>query len=318
MADVNLNRLAESLKLTEDAARFIFEDRSILKKVRRIRNDLKKIKIASDIRDLIRYRNSITDPGRPGNFDRPSLGDTEEMVVANINRAKESCRTLEELFKIENHVLSRFFKAVRFQLYDIEKDFFIHIKKRFDPSIYAVMDDKYIKITRLKETTRILVRYGVTMIQLRIKTWSDRRFINCARVLRNSLIDTPISLIINNRPDIALLSRANGVHLGQDDLPIKTTRKLLGKSYIIGASVHTPIQAIDAENQGADYLGIGALYPSRTKPESPVCGLSMIKTICRIVKIPVIGIGGDTSSNQRQVINCGAAGVAVGEYIFTG
>ncbi len=318
IADVNLNRLAESLKLIEDSARFLLQDRVILKRVRKLRHDLTKIRSTPVIRALILYRDSAGDPGRPANFDRPSLGDHGEMINANVNRAKESCRILEELFKLENLRLSRFFKAARFHLYDVEKTLNARFMKIFDPSIYAVCDEKYVKTGRLKETAGILLRYGVTMIQLRIKTWSDRRFLNCARILRKSLVDTTVRLIINDRPDIALSSNADGVHLGQDDLPVRIARRLLGGNRIVGASVHSENQAIDAQNQGADYLGVGALYPSCTKEDFSPCSFKILRRICRMVRIPVIGIGGIDGSNYQSVINCGAAGIAVGEYLFAG
>ncbi len=318
VADVNLNRLAESLKIIEDATRFIFENRLMLKKIRLLRYSLKKIRLKSLIKDLVQYRDSIADPGRSGDFDHPSLGNPQDMIMANTNRAKESCRALEEIFKIEDHSLSRYFKSIRFQLYDIEKDFFIYFRKEFDPSIYAIIDEKYIKMARLEEIINLQVKNGVTMMQLRIKTWTDRRFLNSARIIQDSLINTQVKLIINNRPDIAMMCGADGVHLGQNDMPLKFARRLLGERYIIGISAHTVNQAIAAQKQGADYIGVGALYPSRTKKDSWRCSLGMLRKICRAVKIPVIGIGGINNLNHSKVIDCGAAGIAVCEYLFAG
>lgn len=118
--------------------------------------------------------------------------------------------------------------------------------------------------------------------------------------------------------DIALACSADGVHLGQEDMPISTARRVMGSTSIIGVSVHNIADARKAEKDGADYLGVGSIFKTTTKLDARVCGLRRLQAICRVISIPVIGIGGITSSNYRSVLKAGASGIALASYLFQG
>ena len=124
--------------------------------------------------------------------------------------------------------------------------------------------------------------------------------------------------IVNDRIDIALACKADGVHLGQDDIPVKTARRILGSGMIIGASARTVIEARAAERQGADYLGVGSLFPTLTKSNARRTSLRSLRAICKEVSIPVIGVGGITDKNHKSVLRAGAAGIAVASYVLEG
>lgn len=316
--DVNLNRLTESLKFVEDYIRFSIQDKLLLNTTRKIREDFLKIKKGLPLRDLVIFRKSIEDLGRKGTFDRINAQKIDDLLIANFSRIKESLRIGEELLKLENSKMSGEFKELRFRIYDLEKSIITLQRKSFNPQIYVILDEKYLKIMPLKKLLQTLQNSGATMVQLRIKKRDDNEFLKWAKKLRRLLKKPDVKFIINNRIDITLACGADGVHLGQDDIPIKEARKILGDSFIIGASVHNPIEAKRAEEDGADYLGVGAIFETKTKSDAVVCGLKNLKAICENVKIPVVGIGGINDKNYKKVFESGASGIALCSYLFEG
>lgn len=156
------------------------------------------------------------------------------------------------------------------------------------------------------------VEGGATLIQLRGKMWSTREFLEIGVKVRKMLETKNVPLIINDRVDIALGCRAAGAHLGQEDMPLPCARKILGKTKLIGISVNSPEEAIAAEKEGADYVGVGPVFATSSKVDlQPLLGLEGLKKIRVKVKIPILAIGGITVANAGQVISAGADGVAV-------
>ncbi len=318
IADVNLNRLNEALKFIEDVIRFSLENKVLLIRIRKIRNEFLKIKKDISLADIINSRQSSHDLGRAAKFDIQTKKTSEDLIIANLTRAKESARIIEEILKSINLKISNRMKEIRFQLYDLEKYIIGCLKKIFNPRINAVIDEKYLLAYRIKNMMDVLENNGVTMIQLRIKTLSDRKFYNYAVRIKKFLKKKEIKFIINNRLDIARASGADGVHLGQDDMPARMARRILGENYIIGVSAHNIDEANKAEKEGADYIGVGSIFRTKTKSDAHICGLSVLKSICKKITIPVVGIGGITNRNYRDVFRAGAAGIAVSSYLFEG
>lgn len=318
IADANLNRLNESLKFIEDIIRFVVADRRLLVRARYIRQEFLLVKKALPIHRIIRFRDSQKDLGRKAGFDSADKKNMADLVVANFMRAKESSRILEETMKCAYPKVSARVKKIRFKIYAIEKLVISHFKKVFDPSLYVILDEKYVKKPRLKQVIEVLKRHGATMIQLRIQSLSDRMFLSHARIVTNNLKSCDIRFIINNRLDIALACGADGVHLGQEDVPIGVARRTLGDGSIIGSSAHDFAQARKAEREGADYIGVGSIFPTRTKCDAKVCGLRALSAICKAVTIPVVGIGGISVDNYKSVLGAGASGIAVSSFLFEG
>jgi thiamine-phosphate pyrophosphorylase len=153
---------------------------------------------------------------------------------------------------------------------------------------------------------------GVTLVQLREKDASSREFYEIARELRALTRRLGIPLVINDRLDIALAVGAEGLHLGQSDLPLKKARQLAGRGMVIGISAGTAAEALAAEREGADYLGVGPVYPTGSKADArEAIGLRGLADVCAVVRIPVVGIGGLKAGNAGEALGAGAAGVAV-------
>jgi thiamine-phosphate pyrophosphorylase len=181
-----------------------------------------------------------------------------------------------------------------------------------DLSLYLVADVEFAAGRDLAYLAGEAVLGGVTIVQLRAKGLETREFLELANRMAAALKRRSVSLIINDRIDIALACGAEGVHLGQDDMPLDKARQLLGKSKIIGVSVNTLKEAQEAERQGADYVGLGPIYATTTKDtDLPALGPEGIRRMRPKIGIPIIAIGGINVDNATNVMRAGAAGIAV-------
>ena len=154
-------------------------------------------------------------------------------------------------------------------------------------------------------------RSGVTIIQLREKNLTTNQYYQLAKQVKEITDAYQVPLIIDDQLDICLAVDAAGLHIGDDELPVSVARQVLGPEKILGVTAKTVKRALEAETSGADYLGTGAIFPTRTKENAPITLISTLKTICQTVAIPVVAIGGLTSENIDQLVDTGIAGVAV-------
>ena len=185
-------------------------------------------------------------------------------------------------------------------------------KQNIDYSLYLVTDRELARGRSTVEVVKAAVSGGVTCIQLREKDCSTLEFIEQARAIKNFLEEREVPLIINDRLDVALAVGADGVHLGQSDMPLEVAQKIAGPSMLIGISAESVQDAVEAENGGADYLGVSPIYATPTKTDTaPPLGIQGLREIKNRVKIPLVGIGGLNNSNAAEVIRNGADGVAV-------
>ncbi|MEG0798482.1 MAG: thiamine phosphate synthase [Acidaminococcaceae bacterium] len=157
----------------------------------------------------------------------------------------------------------------------------------------------------------LALRGGATLVQLREKNTEGKLFWERAVAIKRLCDRYQVPLIINDRVDIALALGAAGVHLGQGDLPVAVARKLLGAQAIIGVSAHNVSEALLAREQGADYLGVGAVFPTTSKANTTDVGLERLVAIRQVTTLPLVGIGGITLSNYAQVLATGANGAAI-------
>ena len=188
----------------------------------------------------------------------------------------------------------------------------MHHRQKIDYSLYLVTD-RALSLGRSNlEIIRAAVEGGVTVVQLREKQATTKDFYEEGLKIKDFLKLNGIPLIINDRIDIALALDAEGVHLGQEDMPVSIARLILGPHKIIGASVFTPEEAKAAESQGADYLGLSPIFVTETKPElTEQVGIESISLVSRSVQIPVVGIGSLNKANAYAAVKAGLDGVAV-------
>lgn len=179
------------------------------------------------------------------------------------------------------------------------------------PPLYAILDPEHTRGRLAEHVLSELLEGGVRVLQLRVKSLTPVDFLELATKARQATRAHRCQLIINDRIDIALACDADGVHLGQDDLPLNVGRQLMGKK-IVGVSTHDMDQAKEAERDGADYIGFGPMFGSKTKATGyEARGADMLSQIRRAVKIPIVAIGGITEENVQQVWRAGADSAAI-------
>lgn len=183
--------------------------------------------------------------------------------------------------------------------------------KNVDYTLYVCTDRGLMSSATIEESVEQAILGGCTVIQLREKECSSREFFETARKVKEITKRYQVSLIINDRVDIALAVDADGVHVGQSDLPAKVVRKLLGKDKIIGVSAAKVEEAVQAQEDGADYLGVGAMFATGTKTNTRSVSIEDLKKICSSVQIPIVAIGGIHEDNAASLKNTGIAGLAV-------
>jgi len=181
-----------------------------------------------------------------------------------------------------------------------------------DYSLYLVTDRGLLKGRKLLDEVRKAVKGGVSMVQLREKEAGSREFYELAQALQAELRELGVPLLINDRLDIALAVDADGLHLGQDDLPLPVARSLLGKGKIIGLSINKREEAREGEKMGADYLGVSPVFSTPTKADAPpATGLEFLRSLRQEIKIPLVAIGGINKENLKMIKETGADGAAV-------
>ena len=180
-----------------------------------------------------------------------------------------------------------------------------------DTSMYFITDSTFCGEEEFLRRVEDALRGGVTLLQLREKNKTTREYIDLAEKVHALTVKYNVPLIIDDRIDVAMAVGAEGVHLGQSDMPVATARKILGDDIIIGATTKTVPQALEAYEQGADYLGVGAIYPTTTKVKTVLTSVETLADICRAVPIPVNAIGGLNKDNIDVLKDADIAGICV-------
>ncbi|MBE7034398.1 MAG: thiamine phosphate synthase [Ruminococcaceae bacterium] len=183
--------------------------------------------------------------------------------------------------------------------------------KKIDTTLYFITDSTGFSEEEFLYRVEEALKGGATLLQLREKEPDTRRYIHLAEKVHEITRKYNVPLIIDDRIDVAMAIDAEGVHLGQSDMPIKTARKILGENMIIGATTKTVPQALEAYSQGADYLGVGAIYPTTTKVKTVLTSTETLDAICKAVPIPVNAIGGLNKGNIDILRGISISGICV-------
>ena len=316
--DANLNRIGEGLRLLEDLARLLLNDTALTQQLKTMRHELLKGDWSFH-QQLLQTRNSEGDVGI--NLEVPGEEKQRELpilIMANARRVQESLRVMEELAKIPDTTPKldpEKFKQARFNLYTIEQTLLSkllrqdNIKRLY--GLYAIIDTQALKGCSHIEVAGQAIYGGAKTIQLRDKLLSKKELLPVAQQLRNLCAEHNVLFIVNDYLDLALAVGADGLHLGQNDLPTKVARKLLPIDKILGCSTTTVDQAINAQSEGADYIAVGSIYPTTSKETVKVIGLETLRQIRQTVTLPLVAIGGINKNNAGEVIAAGADSVAV-------
>jgi thiamine-phosphate pyrophosphorylase len=319
MLDSSLNRASEGLRVIEDYVRFVLDDPFLTSQTKTLRHELAKAAayVASS-EDRHAARETIRDVGTeissPGEECR---ADTWAVCAANLKRAEQSLRSLEEFGKLHDVKFARSVESLRYRLYTLEKalDIGRTSRERLAGVRLCVLVEGGESSAAFESQVAGLVGAGVGMIQLRDKQLDDRALLGRAQILCRLTRGTSTFAVVNDRADIAAAVAADGVHLGQEDLPVKEARTVVGTQMLIGVSTHNIEQARAAVLDGANYLGAGPTFPSQTKSFDAVAGPDFLRQVATEIRLPTFAIGGITAENLPEVLAAGAQRVAVGTAI---
>jgi thiamine-phosphate pyrophosphorylase len=314
--DANLNRIGEGLRVLEEFARLSLNDADLTRRLKNLRHSMVHIDAGLQQR-LIGARDAVGDVGagmKAAEKEKPR--DTAAVIVANARRVQESLRVLEELAKEPGLPLkSKDFESARFELYTIEKVLLAGVLRREKVKrlvgLYVIVDVESLKGRGSLDAAAAAIRGGAKIIQLRDKKGSRRNFFQTALELQKLCKQNDILFIVNDSLEVALAVDADGLNVGREDLPVAEARHLLPIDKLIGVSARSVTAARLARAAGADYLGVGSIYPTNTKADIEVVGLKLIKEIKRSVKLPLVAIGGINKDNISGVMKAGADAAAV-------
>ncbi len=324
--DANANRAREGLRLLEDHARFAINDADLARTFKALRHDL-----TSAVTTILSAANADTTallasrdtPGDVGTTTKTLGEQTRSTLIDALNaaagRSAEALRVLQELAKVLNapdapHAAATFERS-RYTLYDAHKRLVLALARPARQwRLYLLLTESLCKRPWL-DVARAALDHGCDAIQLREKSLADSELLARARTLRDECSRRAAALIINDRVDIAILSRADAVHLGQSDLPIATARTLAGPRMLIGISTHDLHEARAALAANADYLGVGAMFRTTTKPRD-TSGPAYLRDLLALApNTPHLAIGGITPANLPQLLAVGCKGIAVSSTI---
>ncbi|NET02285.1 MAG: thiamine phosphate synthase [Sphaerospermopsis sp. SIO1G2] len=304
--DANLDRAREGLRIIEEWCRFGLDDASLSQTCKHLRQEVSKwhtpqIRAARDT------------PGDPGiSLSHPQEEERSSMTAllqANFCRIQEALRVLEEYGKLLDPNMGKTFKQMRYQVYTLESTLMgFHRHQLLGRSLLYLVSSP---VDNLFDVVEAALKGGLTLLQYREKTADDLIRLERARKLCQLCHDYGALFIINDRVDLALAVDADGVHLGQQDLPIAIARQLLGPQKLIGRSTTNPQEMQGAISEGADYIGVGPVYETPTKVGKAAAGLDYVRYAAKNSSVPWFAIGGIDAGNVNDVLDAGAQRLAV-------
>jgi thiamine-phosphate pyrophosphorylase len=312
--DANMNRAREALRVAEDCGRFALNDPAITAMAKNLRSDLQEVLRALPAQELLTSRDTPGDIGTeitsPTEASRQDLTD---VAIAACKRLTEALRTIEEYSKFVAPGETLKIERMRYNAYTLERRLAnrLFIARRFaDVRLYVLVTSARCPGS-VREVARAAIAGGADAVQLREKGIPDAEFLALAAELRELTDETGRLFVVNDRPDIAAIVGADGVHLGQGDLPVAETRRLLRPGAVVGRSTHSVGQATAAATEGADYVAVGPIFPTDTKDAGAPVGTALLRDIRQAVSLPVVAIGGITADRAPEVIAAGATCLAV-------
>ena len=312
--DANINRAAEGCRTLEDLARFQLEDAALTRSLRELRH---AVRTHCDhlLPLLLAGRNAIADLGLP--LSQTAGGDAREdlqqLTAGAAKRMQEALRVSEENLKLLGHYpLAKEYEQLRYRAYTLEQEFRAALQRRIlrprlPNGLYGITAHELSNGRDNMTVARAMLDGGLRILQYREKDMKKRQQYEECLELRRLTHEYDALFIINDHPDIALAVEADGVHIGQDDLPLEEVRRLVGERMLIGLSTHSPAQAEDAVRRGADYIGVGPLFATKTKKDvcAPV-GFEYLDYVAAKIPLPFVAIGGIKEHNLPQVLQHGA------------
>jgi thiamine-phosphate pyrophosphorylase len=304
--DANLDRAREGLRIIEDWCRFGLNHSAQTEQLKHLRQTLAQWHTP----ELRLARDTPSDPGtnltHSQEMERQGILD---LLQANFCRVQEALRVLEEYGKLYRRDFAEACKTMRYEVYTLESALLGgHRQQRLQAALTYLVTSPQDNLLAVVEAA---LQGGIAIVQYRDKQIDDALRFDRAKPLRELCQRYNALFLVNDRLDLALAVEADGVHLGQTDLPIAVARRLLGSQRIIGRSTTNPNEMERAISEGADYIGVGPVYSTPTKPDKPAAGLDYVRYAAAHASVPWFAIGGINADNLTEVLQAGAERVAV-------
>ncbi|HSV26533.1 MAG TPA: thiamine phosphate synthase, partial [Sedimentisphaerales bacterium] len=322
IVDANFNRAREAFRVMEDIARFCLNSAPMSSRAKSLRHELCAIVGVLDNRFLLASRDTPGDAGTTVRVENQlSRSNLPDCLTAASRRAVEALRVLSETIQALDHTLAARLEGVRYACYTLEKDITLafHTRGRIAGIRLCVLISSSLPADIFRLTSQCC-KGAAQCLQLRAKNLPDAHLLAVASEFVAICRQHGVISIINDRADVAVAAGADGVHLGQDDLPTAAVRKLQLSPLIVGRSTHDTVQLQRAIEEGADYVGIGPVFATQTKPDAEVAGLDYLRqAVPMLTEAGILGlaVGGITLENLRQVRSAGAAAIAVSAAIIS-
>jgi thiamine-phosphate pyrophosphorylase len=312
--DANANRAREALRVVEDYCRFVLEDRFLSAETKQLRHDLRTALEALPPGTLLASRDTEGDVGTSvSTVSERQRQSPLHVVEANLKRLQEALRSLEEYGKVRSPALGQSMEQLRYRSYTVERAILMGqtVRARLaDARLYVLLTAASCRAA-LDWTIQEAAAGGASIFQLREKGLDDRDLLTRARKVRKWTRDVGALFILNDRPDLAVLADADGVHLGQEDMPVRDARRIVGPDVLVGVSTHRIDQLRQAVRDGASYVGIGPTFPSGTKTFDEFPGVEFVREAAEETSLPAFVIGGVTLGNVEGAVAAGGQRVAV-------
>jgi len=306
IVDANFNRAREALRVMEDYVRFVLDDPAGCEALKRYRHDFVQSMRGLSLDSLLMSRDILNDVGADISVSTERVReDPREVCIAAGKRLCEALRTIEEYTKTFDADLSSAIEGLRYRAYELEQRLFLRGPRsaRFaGVRLYVLITESLCK-GDWPAAARGAIAGGADCLQLREKLLDDDELLRRARQLGELCREHGVLFILNDRPDLARLSDADGVHLGQTDMSVNQARRIIGPDRLVGVSTHTPEQFRRAVADLPDYISVGPMFDSATKPQKHVPGKELLALAVKETQIPVIAIGGITQGNVDILIN---------------
>ncbi len=304
--DANLDRAREGLRIVEEWCRFGLNNAQLVSECKQLRQELAtwhKMELRS-------WRDTPGDPGtdltHPQEEERAGIG---QLLQANFCRVEEALRVLEEYGKLYKLEMANALKQMRYRVYTLESTLLAYRRhQQLERSQLYLITSPAEQLIPIVEAA---LQGGLSMVQYRDKTADDRKRLEQITQIRQLCDRYGALFIVNDRVDLALAVGADGVHLGQGDVPINLARQVLGPQRLIGRSTTNPEEMHRAIQEGADYIGVGPIYETPTKPGKAAVGLDYVRYAAAHCSIPWFTIGGIDTNNVLEVLSAGAERVSV-------
>lgn len=309
--DANLNRSREALRVVEEYARFVLDSSVLAGELKTMRHDLRAAADMLPAVDLLASRDTAGDVGtRISTAAEMARADLAEVVRAAMKRLAESLRALEEYSKLVCPAAAAAFESLRYRCYRMEKTLGGLLQgssKLANMRLYVLVTQSLCRVDVL-ETVEAVCAGGADVIQMREKEMAAGRQVELGRQMAEICRRHNVLLVVNDRADVARAIGADGVHVGQDDLSVRACRQVLGPRSLVGVSCQTPQMALAAVEAGADYIGVGPVYASPTKPRGYTIEPAGVAAVRGAVKLPTVAIAGITIENVEALLEtCGTA-----------